>query len=165
MKKLILISMSALAFRPLGFSTANTLTDDVADVNKRLDELEQQKQADADRIAELEKQLALKKTDPVPADSTLAMLCRGAGVEIDDVRWRIQAGVDPEQAVEAALAQKQFRETQGAKSGAATIVVLLIALFALVSFAPGAQAAPTAMAPAVVQTDVQHGAADAALMQ
>lgn len=38
--------------------------------------------------------------------SPLAMLCKGAGVEIDDVRWRIQAGLDQAQAVEAAIAQR-----------------------------------------------------------
>lgn len=39
--------------------------------------------------------------------SMLEMLCKGAGVPIDDVRWRVQAGLSPEQAVEAALAQQQ----------------------------------------------------------
>jgi hypothetical protein len=39
--------------------------------------------------------------------SMLEMLCKGAGVPIEDVRWRVQAGLAPEQAVEAALAQQQ----------------------------------------------------------
>lgn len=43
----------------------------------------------------------------IPADdSTLARLCRGSGVDIADVRWRIQYGLEPAQAVEAAMAQK-----------------------------------------------------------
>ncbi len=39
-------------------------------------------------------------------NSTLAMLCRGAGVDEIDVRWRVAAGLDLKQAVDAALAQQ-----------------------------------------------------------
>ncbi len=39
--------------------------------------------------------------------STLDLLCKGAGVDIEDARWRVAAGLDPKQAVDAAAAQKQ----------------------------------------------------------
>ena len=49
--------------------------------------------------------------DAAPAEeadnSTLGLLCKGAGVDPDDVRWRVAAGLDVKQAVDAALAQKQ----------------------------------------------------------
>ena len=40
-------------------------------------------------------------------NSTLGLLCKGAGVDPADVRWRVQAGVDVKLAVDAAVAQKQ----------------------------------------------------------
>lgn len=40
-------------------------------------------------------------------NSTLGLLCRGAGVDPGDVRWRIAAGLETKQAVDAALAQRQ----------------------------------------------------------
>lgn len=39
--------------------------------------------------------------------STLGLLCKGAGVDPADVRWRVAAGLDTKQAVDAALAQKE----------------------------------------------------------
>jgi len=43
----------------------------------------------------------------VAADtSTLGLLAKGAGVDPDDVRWRVAAGLDVKQAVDAALSQK-----------------------------------------------------------
>lgn len=39
--------------------------------------------------------------------STLGLLCKGAGVDPEDVRWRVQAGLEVKQAVDAAFAQKQ----------------------------------------------------------
>ncbi|MEO8204885.1 MAG: hypothetical protein ABI615_01800 [Chthoniobacterales bacterium] len=111
MKKLILIGMSALALRPRGFSTANAAdaTSPSTDTKSRLNELETARENDATRIADLERQL-LDKSKVIPVDdtSTLAILCKGAGVEISDVRWRVQAGVDLEQAVQAALSQKEY---------------------------------------------------------
>ena len=109
MKKLnlIVLSVAALAFgRAAGLCTANSKASDVLTpkeptVEARLAALE------AENLA-LKKELALPRVlDPAPPDGTLAMLCKGAGVELDDVRWRIQAGLDPDQAVQAALAQKE----------------------------------------------------------
>ncbi len=98
--KLVVRSLASLVFgRPAGFCTANTLTEDVAVVNERLAKLEAENH-------ELKKQLALPTVlDPAPPDGPLALLCKGAGVDIADVRWRMQAGLDGEQAVEAAMAQ------------------------------------------------------------
>lgn len=100
MKKLqlIVLSLGSLVFgRPAGFCTANTLTEDVAVMNDRLAKLEAENAA-------LKQQVAA----PPPApDSTLTLLCKGADVDIADVRWRMQAGLDAEQAVEAAIAQKK----------------------------------------------------------
>ena len=101
MKKLHLLAASllALAFgRPAGFRTANAKAD--------APDLQQQLDAQAAEIADLKKQLTLPP-DPAPADGTLAMLCKGAGVDLADVRWRIQAGLDPDQAVQAAITQRE----------------------------------------------------------
>lgn len=47
-------------------------------------------------------------TPEAPEDhSMLGLLCKGAEVDPADVRWRVAAGLDPKQAVDAALAQKQ----------------------------------------------------------
>lgn len=109
MKKLkfMVLSLAALAFaRPAGFCTANALSDDVAAVNQRLADLEA-------KNAELQKQLDAAKAAPVAPvenNSPLALLAKGAGVDLEDVRWRVQAGLDPDQAVQAALAQKAVNE-------------------------------------------------------
>ncbi len=62
--------------------------------------------------------------DPAPAspeadNSTLGLLCKGAGVDPEDVRWRVAAGLDVKQAVDAALAQKESEaaEKKSAKKG------------------------------------------------
>ena len=53
--------------------------------------------------------------DPASAaeadNSTLGLLCKGAGVDPADVRWRVAAGLDVKQAVDAALAQKLSDDT------------------------------------------------------
>lgn len=108
--KLVVLSLAALLTgRRDGFCTANTLSEDVAALNARLADLEA-------KNAELAAQNAQLANAPAPApDSTLTMLCKGADVDIADVRWRIQAGLDPEQAVEAAIAQQKFNASAGAK--------------------------------------------------
>ena len=53
---------------------------------------------------------------PAEHHSPLALLAKGAGVDIDDVRWRVQAGLDPEQAVQAALSQKHENERAAAET-------------------------------------------------
>ncbi len=45
-------------------------------------------------------------SDTPEDNSTLSLLCRGAGVDPIDVRWRVAAGLDVEQAVQAAIAQQ-----------------------------------------------------------
>lgn len=50
--------------------------------------------------------------------SPLALQCKGAGVDPADVRWRVQAGLDLDQAVQAAISQKEENErAAGAKKG------------------------------------------------
>lgn len=105
--KLVVLSLAALVFgRPAGFCTANTQAEDIAALKERQDKLEAEN-------AGLRKQLDVKPAAPAPEDtSSLALLCKGADVDIADVRWRMQAGLDGEQAVEAALAQKQHAEAK-----------------------------------------------------
>jgi hypothetical protein len=102
--QLILISLAALAFaRPPGFSTGNA-----ASAKPPVDPgLQAQLDAQAAQIADLQKQLAAQAAAPAepPDSSTLVLLCKGAGADLTDVRWRVQSGLDPEQAIQAALAQ------------------------------------------------------------
>jgi hypothetical protein len=113
--KLLLLSLAGLAFaRPAGFCTANTLTEDVAAINDRLAKVEAEN-------AELKQQLADAKAaaaQPVEVEDTssLALLAKGAGVELSDVRWRVQAGLDPEQAVQAAVAQIESDKRKAKKA-------------------------------------------------
>jgi hypothetical protein len=107
--KLVVLSLLALVFaRPTGFCTANTKKAEAPEPTAApLSTEERLARLEAENL-ELKNQLSLPRVlDPAPADGTLAMLCKGAGVEIDDVRWRIQAGLEPDQAVQAALSQKQ----------------------------------------------------------
>jgi hypothetical protein len=129
MKKLKLIVLGSLALvfgRPGGYCTANTLTDDVAAVNQRLSDLEAQNTAlkadHAAQLADLQERLnAALASKPAQIEDTglMATLARGAGVDLADVRWRVAAGVAVEQAVQAALSQKQFNESEAAKKAAA----------------------------------------------
>jgi hypothetical protein len=94
MKKLKLIALLALASvfgRPPGLCTANAASDDIATLKEQ--------------VAALQEQLAAKNAAPqIP--TTTELLIKGAGLEnADDVTWRIQAGLDPAQAVEAAVSQ------------------------------------------------------------
>lgn len=69
---------------------------------------QRQLDAQAAQIADLQKKLASVPDLPAADDnSTLAILCRAHGVSMKDCRWRIAAGLDEEQAVQAALAQKK----------------------------------------------------------
>lgn len=99
---LILISLAGLFFtRPRGFCTAN------ADAPTLPPEFQKQLDDQAEQIAVLQKQLGAAQSAPTENLGTLALLAKGAGVELEDVRWRFQAGVAPEQAVQAAISQKQ----------------------------------------------------------
>lgn len=56
-----------------------------------------------------------EEESPAPTDnSPLALMARGAGVDPEDVRWRVQAGLDIDQAVQAAVQQKASREAEEA---------------------------------------------------
>lgn len=112
--KLVVLNLAALVFgRARGFSTANTQAEDIAALQERQDKLEAEN-------TELKKQLSLPPVlDPAPPDGPLALLCKGAGVDLADVRWRMQAGLDAEQAVEAAMAQKQHDKGGDKKAASA----------------------------------------------
>lgn len=95
MKKLHLIAVSLLALvfgRPAGLCTANA---------KAAAEAPENPEADAPKAPE--------------DHSPLALQCRGAGVDPADVRWRVQAGLDLDQAVQAAIAQKESDAQRGKK--------------------------------------------------
>jgi hypothetical protein len=122
--KLIICAVLAACFgAPPGFRTANAsaavvdkqLADQAAEIERLKKQLEESA-SQGERISILEKQLIAAQATPAPQDtSTLSLLCKGAGVDPADVRWRIQAGLDEAQAVEAALAQKTADEA--AKKG------------------------------------------------
>lgn len=120
--KLSLLMLASLVFgRPAGMSTANgaadvaqQAADDVATLKKQFDD-------QAAQIAALQEQLAAKNAAPaaVEDNSTLALLAKGAGVELADVVWRKRAGLDDDQAVAAASAQKKYDADKKAKAAAA----------------------------------------------
>ncbi len=71
------------------------------------------------QVAELKAQLAaVRSSMPVPpvliptVNSSTTLLIQGAGVSVDDVAWRIRAGLDPAQAVEVAIQEKNEREAK-----------------------------------------------------
>lgn len=93
---LMVLSLLGVVFsRPAGLCTANTVAEEVAELKKQLEESNA-------KIAKLE---AERATAPPENNSEVALLAKGAGVPLDDVLWRVRAGVSPKQAVEAAVAQ------------------------------------------------------------
>lgn len=110
--KLVVLSLAALVFgRPAGFCTANTKAEEA--IKPKEPSLEDRVSAMEAENAELKRQLSLPRVlDPAPPDGPLAMLCKGAGVKLEDVRWRMQAGLDAEQAVEAAIFQRDSDAAQ-----------------------------------------------------
>ncbi len=104
--QLVVLSLASLVFgRPAGLCTANSKTSEA--IKPHEPTVEDRIAAIEAENAELKKQLSLPKVlDPAPPDGPLAMLCKGAGVNLADVRWRMQAGLDAEQAVEAAIFQR-----------------------------------------------------------
>lgn len=109
--KLVVLSLAALVFgRPAGFCTANSKTEEAHKPKEPT--LEDRVAAMEIENAELKRQLSLPPVlNPAPTDGPLAMLCKGAGVDLADVRWRMQAGLDAEQAVEAAMSQRDSDAT------------------------------------------------------
>lgn len=105
MKKLNLIVLSLAALvsvRPSGCCTLNAAKaeETTPDRDAEIETLKAQ-------IAELQA-LAAGPAAPEEPTSALALMAKGAGVDLSDVRWRVQAGLDPDQAVQAALSQKEF---------------------------------------------------------
>lgn len=118
--RLVVLSLAALALgRPSGFCTANTTaeppakkpadnTADIAALKARIDaqdlELQQLRRAASVSLA------------PVAPDTTTSLLIKGAGVDPEDVTWRIRAGLSPAQAVEvAALEKAEAEKAKGEK--------------------------------------------------
>jgi hypothetical protein len=126
--QLILISLAALmGARPQGFATANAATEKTAEKLPADPTLQAQLATQAAQIGELQKQLAAAAgaasvtSDGSPEDSsTLVLLCKGAGADLADVRWRVRAGLDPEQAVQATLAQAASDQRKAAEGKLAT---------------------------------------------
>lgn len=103
---LIVLSVAALLFgRPAGLCTANAAKAEPAD---ELAELKAQLAAQNQQIKELQALATGKPEAAQEPTGVVALLAKGAGVPLSDVTWRVAAGVDPAQAVEAAIAQKQF---------------------------------------------------------
>lgn len=116
--KLIILSLAALFAGGLRdtFATANTADSPPTE----LDALKKQLAEQSEQIATLQKQIGEKDAEPKEDTSTLALLAKGAGVPLEDVRWRLRAGLDPEQAVQAALDQKKFDAAKKAQAKTAT---------------------------------------------
>jgi len=112
MKKLSLILLSVAGCRS-GRCTANTLTDDVAAMRKEMETLKTQN-------AELQAQIEANKkaaSQTVPEDAlNLGPFRLPEGLDKKDILWRVRAGLDVTQAVEAALAQKKHDEAVAAKA-------------------------------------------------
>jgi len=109
--KLTFLSLAALlGAHPSGYCTANA--DASASAPAIPPELQKQLDDQAAQIAELKKKLDSQSASPAPEPptGTLAYLAKGAGVDLEDVRWRVQSGLDPETAVQAAVAQKQHND-------------------------------------------------------
>jgi len=103
--KLIILSLAGLAFsRPAGLCTANSVADEVEALKKQFGELQEQNAA-------LQKQLddaksAASKTI-IGDELNLGPFRLPEGIDKKDVLWRVRAGLDVKQAVEAAVAQKK----------------------------------------------------------
>lgn len=110
---ILVASVAQVCGRSKSLCTANAAKDDIAALSGEFDTLSQRFAAmEADNEA-LRKQLAdARLSAAAPAEpenlGTLATLAKGAGVELKDVAWRKHAGLDPEQAVAAAVAQKEY---------------------------------------------------------
>lgn len=107
--KLVVLSLAALVFaRPAGMCTANTQAEDIAALQEKLAKQEEV-------IAGLR---AAQPIPPPPAEALGAtgLLIKGAGVKLEDVDWRIRAGLSPAQAVEVAAAEKLEAEEAAKKS-------------------------------------------------
>ncbi len=98
---LVVLSLASLAFGPArGFCTANTQAEDIAEMKVKLE-------AQEEEIARLRAASTVALPGPGhEMPSSTSLLIKGAGVEAEDVNWRIRAGLSPAQAVEVAMNEK-----------------------------------------------------------
>ncbi len=112
---LLVYSLFGMAFgRPSGFCTANTQAEDIAALKEQSELQAEQLRSQAAEIDRLRAEAQLPREE-APVFSATAAMAKGAGVPMSDVNWRIQAGLEPAQAVEAAVAQlaaDKFAEKQ-----------------------------------------------------
>src|SRR4051812_32701734 len=114
--KLVVLSLGALiCARPHGLCTANTETPDdtrsdkkptLASHSEELAELRKQLDAQAAELEQLRRASPVALTvaaDDEPRLDSTSLLIKGAGVNAEDVNWRIRAGLTPAQAVEVAV--------------------------------------------------------------
>ena len=92
--------------------------DPLAELKAQLAEQQKTIAAQSLQLAEL-KQAAERPAEPVAPPSMLKIMADGAGVPLSDVTWRVQAGLDPDQAILAAIAQKQSNEAEAARKAEA----------------------------------------------
>jgi len=115
MKKIALILLSVAGLSRSKHCTANTLTEDVEALRTEMEALKAQN-------AELLEKLETAKTaasKPVESNELdLGGLELPSGLDKKDVIWRVRAGLDVKQAVQAAIAQKKHDEQQAAKKAA-----------------------------------------------
>jgi len=116
MKKIQFIALSLCGLYGRKYCTANTVAEDVAALNQRLEESNA-------LIADLQKQIQENKaaaSRPIEVDELdLGPFQLPEGLDKKDVIWRKRAGLDTKQAVEAALAQKKHDEAAAAQKAVA----------------------------------------------
>lgn len=106
----LLACIGQLSARPSGFRTANSQAEDIKALQETV-------AAQQEEITSLR---AAAAVPPAPAQATLGstdLLIKGAGVDAEDVNWRIRAGLSPQQAVEVAMAEKVERENAATNKG------------------------------------------------
>lgn len=126
--KLLVLSLSALVIsRPPAYCTANTQADDIAALQAKfaaqeaeLAKLRVASSIPSPDVVALHERLTAQEEElrslraaaalPPPAIPALPtateLLIKGAGVDPEDVLWRIRSGLAPHQAVEVALNEK-----------------------------------------------------------
>lgn len=124
--KLFLVGCAVALCAPTRFTTANAATepppaDPAAELAALRAELAQATAALKEQGAQILALSAKPEQSDAAPDSELSRLAKGAGLEgLDDVSWRVKAGLSPKQAVDAAVAQiasnKQAEEAKAKKA-------------------------------------------------